>query len=180
MGDTGIPATDQAAITSTTAELLDAVNASDVSRILAVWEEEGVLMPPHHPSVHGRVALEAYFRFTFTSSTIQLAGDTGFEGVTYTATVWPAGGRSPIQDRGKGSPRVPAAGGWLVEAGPRHLEQRSSGRATSLTSTRRVATKGCALPSRGATYYHGVDFVVPQGEWQWRGSRNLPRRPLSA
>jgi uncharacterized protein (TIGR02246 family) len=125
MRDTGISATDQAAIASTTAELLDAVNASDVSRILAVWEEDGVLMPPHHPSVHGRVALEAYFRalfargrcrFIFTSSILQLVGDVGFESVTYTATVWPAGGRSPIEDHGKGLHvyRRQADGSWKL------------------------------------------------------------------
>ncbi len=140
MGDTRTAATDHAAIASTTAELLDAVNTSDVSRILAVWEEDGVFMPPQHPSVHGRAALEAYFRtlfsrgrfgFTFTSSTIQLAGDAAFERVTYTAAVWPAGGRSPIEERGKGL----------------HVYRRSIRRAADVTARRRCLAAVFAAPT---------------------------------
>jgi uncharacterized protein (TIGR02246 family) len=102
---------DHAAVARATAELLDAVNSSDVSRVVSVWAEDGVLMPPHHQSVHGREALEAYFRdlfsrarlrFVFTSSAIELNGATALEHVTYTATAWPTDGRPPRGDRGKG------------------------------------------------------------------------------
>ena len=102
---------DRAAIMKTTAELLAAVNASDADRCLAVWTPDGVLMPPHHPSVQGHEALAAYFRnlfsrgkfrFTFTSSHIYLAGDTALERVTYTAMIWPGVDASPIEDVGKG------------------------------------------------------------------------------
>jgi uncharacterized protein (TIGR02246 family) len=102
---------DRAAITRTTAELLAAVNASDADRCSAVWAADGVLMPPHHPSVQGHQAIVQYFRtlfsrskfrFTFTSSDIHLAGDTALERVTYTATVWPGDDASPIEDVGKG------------------------------------------------------------------------------
>ena len=71
-----------------TAELLAAVNVSDDRRLLAVWVDDGVLMPPNHTAVHGRAALEDYFRerfsgtrfgFSFTFSDIQLAGDLAFE-----------------------------------------------------------------------------------------------------
>jgi ketosteroid isomerase-like protein len=101
---------DRAAITRTTAELLAAVNASDADRCSAVWAANGVLMPPHHPSVQGHQAIVEYFRnlfsrskfrFTFTSSHIHLAGDTAFERLTYTATIWP-GDAPPIEDVGKG------------------------------------------------------------------------------
>ena len=102
---------DRAAIMRTTAELLAAVNASDTDRCLAVWADDGVLMPPNHPSVQGREALRDYFRslfsrsrfrFTFTSSHIQLAGNTALERVTYTAIVWRESGASPVEDIGKG------------------------------------------------------------------------------
>jgi uncharacterized protein (TIGR02246 family) len=102
---------DRAAITSTTAELLAAVNASDANRCMAVWAADGVLMPPHHPSVQGHQAIVEYFRslfsrskfsFTFTSSHIHLAGDTALEHVTYTAIIWPRGDNSLIEDAGKG------------------------------------------------------------------------------
>jgi uncharacterized protein (TIGR02246 family) len=107
MGETS----DHAAIARVTAELLDAVNCSDVSRVISVWSEEGVLMPPHHPSIHGRQALEAYFRdlfsrtklsFVFTSSTIELDGGTAFEHVTYRATAWAPDGQPPREEHGKG------------------------------------------------------------------------------
>lgn len=102
---------DRAAIMRTTAELLAAVNASDADRCLAVWAADGVLMPPHHPSVQGHQAIADYFRslfsrnkfrFTFTSSHIHLAGDTALERVTYRAIIWPGGDGPPIEDVGKG------------------------------------------------------------------------------
>jgi ketosteroid isomerase-like protein len=102
---------DREHIKRTTAELLAAVNASDADRCVAVWVADGVLMPPHHPSVHGDRAIAEYFRalflqrrfwFTFTSSHIHLAGDTGVERVTYTATIWPEDDAAPIEDSGKG------------------------------------------------------------------------------
>ena len=102
---------DRAAIMRTTAELLAAVNTSDADRCLAVWAADGVLMPPHHPSVQGRAAIGQYFRslfsrgkfrFTFTSSKIHLAGDTALERVTYTAIIWPESDASPREDVGKG------------------------------------------------------------------------------
>jgi uncharacterized protein (TIGR02246 family) len=102
---------DRAAIRSTTAELLAAVNASDPDRVLALWREEGILMPPHHPVVHGHAALREYFRelfrrstltFQFTSSDIQLFGDLAVERLSYTATVLPMTGGTPANDVGKG------------------------------------------------------------------------------
>lgn len=101
---------DLAAIRRTTSELLAAVNASDVTRVLDVWTD-GVLMPPAHPSVHGRAALLEYFRnlflrsrfvFEFTSSEIELAADTAFERVGYKVAMWPTNGQHPVEDLGKG------------------------------------------------------------------------------
>lgn len=102
---------DRAAIARTTAELLAAVNASDADRCLNVWAADGVLMPPHHPSVQGHQAIAEHFRnvfsrsrfrFRFTSSRIHLDGDTALEHVTYTATIWPGDDAPPIEDVGKG------------------------------------------------------------------------------
>jgi uncharacterized protein (TIGR02246 family) len=102
---------DRAAIQRTTAQLLAAVNDSDVEGCAAVWAVNAVLMPPHHPAVSGQPAITQYFRglfsrtafrFTFTSSGIRLAGDSAFECVTYTATIRPNGGAPPIDDIGKG------------------------------------------------------------------------------
>ena len=103
--------TDRVAIMKTTAELLAAVNASDADGCLAVWAADGMLMPPHHPSVQGRQAIGDYFRrlfsgnkfsFTFTSSQIHVAEDIAFERVTYTVTIWSGGSMPPVEDIGKG------------------------------------------------------------------------------
>ena len=102
---------ERAVIANTTANLLEAVNASDVDGVMSLWADDGVLMPPNHPSVHGREAIEMYFRnlfrrstfrFRFTSSDIQIADAVAFERVTYTAEAWLAGSGSPLKDRGKG------------------------------------------------------------------------------
>ncbi len=103
--------TDRAEVTRTTAAFLAAVNTSDADRCSAVWAADGVLMPPHHPSVQGHPAIVQYFRnlfsqsrfrFAFTSSHIHIDGDTAVERVTYTATIWPRDDAPPIEDVGKG------------------------------------------------------------------------------
>jgi uncharacterized protein (TIGR02246 family) len=102
---------DRAEIQKTTARLLAAVNASDYRRLLDVWADDGILMPPDRPAVRGRPALEHYFkdrfaasrfRFSFTFSDIQLAGDIAFERLAYTALAWSAGGGPAVEDAGKG------------------------------------------------------------------------------
>jgi len=94
-----------------TARLLEAVNSSNLEGVLAVFSDNGVMMPPGHPSVRGHDALVRYFSrlfserrftFTFTSSHIEVAGDMAVERVEYTATAWPREGGSPVEDRGKG------------------------------------------------------------------------------
>ena len=102
---------DRAAVARTTARLLTAINAADLAGVLAVWDDDGVLMPPHHPSVRGRSDVERYFRqlfeqtrftFSFTSSQIHVSGDTAFERVEYAASARPAQGGSEVRDVGKG------------------------------------------------------------------------------
>jgi uncharacterized protein (TIGR02246 family) len=104
-------AADRAAIARATAALLTAVNASHVDGVLDVWCQDGVLMPPGHPSVHGREALERYFSrlfserrftFTFTASQIRVGGDIAVERVEYIASACPREGGPPVEDRGKG------------------------------------------------------------------------------
>jgi uncharacterized protein (TIGR02246 family) len=96
--------TDRRAIERTTAELLAAFNSADVDRVISVWAADGVLMPPNHPAVHGRAALEEYFRrvferskleFTFTTSEIFVDGNTAIQRISYTV-------KGSVADRGKG------------------------------------------------------------------------------
>src|SRR5258708_26598761 len=57
---------ERATIRRITSEILAAVNTSDHERLLAVWADDGVLMPPNRPAVQGREALERHFREVFT------------------------------------------------------------------------------------------------------------------
>jgi uncharacterized protein (TIGR02246 family) len=102
---------DEAAIARVTTALLNSINASDLTGVLAVWSDDGVMMPPHHSSVHGRTALEQYFRdlfsrtrfeFVFNSSRIEVSGDLAFERIEYTASAWPVEGGPVVRDVGKG------------------------------------------------------------------------------
>jgi ketosteroid isomerase-like protein len=98
---------DRDVIVTTTAELLRAVNASDADGCSAVGAGAGVLMPPHHPSVHGQQAIvncfrslfvRGRFRFTFTSSNVHLAGDTTWS----TSRIRHSCGQQALEDVGKG------------------------------------------------------------------------------
>src|SRR5262245_51240002 len=102
---------DRMAVRRATEALLTAVNTSDLSAVVDVWADEGVLMPPHHPALRGRVEIEHYFtrlfqqsRFTFSfpRSSIDVAGDLAFERLEYAATMTPLGGGQTSSDVGKG------------------------------------------------------------------------------
>lgn len=108
---TSSPHSAHAEIDAVAAELLAAVNAGDVARVVALWSADGVLMPPHHPAVHGRAAIEAYFRalfarrrltFAFTDSERRLLGDHAVERLAFTAVAVPVSGGQPAEDAGKG------------------------------------------------------------------------------
>jgi ketosteroid isomerase-like protein len=99
------------AIELVTAALLNAVNESDLAGVIAVWSDDGVLMPPHHPSVRGRQEIERYFgrlfsvrrfRFAFTSSQIEVCGDVAFERVEYEVAASGTAAGPEVLDVGKG------------------------------------------------------------------------------
>ena len=108
--DTDRADADRAAVAWAATALLNAVNASDLNGVLAVWSDDGVLMPPHHPPVHGRAALERYFKdlfshsrfaFVFASSDIDVAGDIALQRIEYTASAWPLAGGSVVRIAGR-------------------------------------------------------------------------------
>jgi uncharacterized protein (TIGR02246 family) len=117
---------DAAAVALATAALLSAVNASDLAGVLAIWSEDGVLMPPHRASVHGRRAIEQYFgelfqrrkvQFFFPASRIELSGDMAVERVEYTVLMWSLTNESEtVSDAGKGVHvyRRQADGSWKL------------------------------------------------------------------
>jgi ketosteroid isomerase-like protein len=102
---------DRVAIKRATEALLNAVNKSDLPGVVDIWADDGVLMPPHHPGVHGRIEIQRYFsrlfqqsRFTFSfpKSSIEVTGDLALERLEYSATMSPLGGGQAISDVGKG------------------------------------------------------------------------------
>jgi len=91
--------------------LLAAVNAGDVTGILACWAPDGVMLPPHHAAVHGHAAIEAYFHelfasrrltFEFTESVVTHDASLAVERLAYEATATPRAGGAPSEDAGKG------------------------------------------------------------------------------
>jgi len=102
---------DHAEIHAVAEALRNAVNASDVRGILECWSADGVLMPPHHPSVHGHAAIAEYFRgvfatrrlaFTFAESVVTFAGDVALERLTYTVVATSVTDGTATDDAGKG------------------------------------------------------------------------------
>jgi uncharacterized protein (TIGR02246 family) len=91
-------ADDEAALKAATRTWLEAYNAGDVEKIVALYEEDAVLMPPHAPVANGHAAIRAFLtadtagakaagiKIVPGTSTAGVAGDTGWESGTYTVT----------------------------------------------------------------------------------------------
>src|SRR5262245_8359166 len=91
-------AADEAALKAATVTWLDAYNAGDVEKIVALYTEDAVLMPPHAPAAKGHAAIRAFLtadtagakaagvKLVPGTSTAGVAGDTGWESGTYTIT----------------------------------------------------------------------------------------------
>ena len=91
-------AADEAALKAATLTWLEAYNAGDVEKIVALYAEDAVLMPPHAPVANGHAAIRAFLtadtvgakaagiKLVPGTSTAGVAGDTGWESGTYTVT----------------------------------------------------------------------------------------------
>jgi len=89
---------DEAALKAATVTWLEAYNAGDVEKIVALYAEDGVLMPPHAPVAKGHAAIRAFLtadtagakaagiKIVPGTSTAGVAGDTGWESGSYTVT----------------------------------------------------------------------------------------------
>jgi uncharacterized protein (TIGR02246 family) len=101
---------DVAAVHALAERLREAVNHSDVSGIGDCWAPDGVMLPPNHPIVAGKNAIEDHFSrafasrrltFTFTDSVIAVHGDVAIERLHYTVTARALDGETS-EDVGKG------------------------------------------------------------------------------
>ena len=91
-------AAEEAALKAVTAAWLEAYNAGDVEKIVAMYAEDGVLMPPHAPVATGHAAIRAFLtadtagakaagpKLVPGMATAGVAGDTGWESGSYTIT----------------------------------------------------------------------------------------------
>jgi ketosteroid isomerase-like protein len=89
-------AADEAALKAATVSWLEAYNAGEVDKIVALYAEDAVLMPPHAPVAKGAAAIRAFLTADTTgakaagvklvpgTSAAGVAGDTGWESGTYT------------------------------------------------------------------------------------------------
>src|SRR5262245_55627065 len=89
---------DQAALKAATNAWIDAYNAGDVEKIVGLYADDGVLMPPHAPVANGKAAIRTFLtadtagakaagvKLVNGSSTVGVVGDTGWEAGSYTAT----------------------------------------------------------------------------------------------
>ena len=87
---------DEAALKAVTAAWLEAYNAGDVEKIVAMYAENGVLMPPHAAVATGHAAIRAFLtadtagaktagiKLVPGAATAGVAGDTGWESGSYT------------------------------------------------------------------------------------------------
>jgi uncharacterized protein (TIGR02246 family) len=89
---------DEAALKAATRTWLEAYNAGEVEKIVALYEEDAVLMPPHAPVARGHAEIRAFLtadtagakaagvKLVPGTSTAGVAGDTGWESGTFTIT----------------------------------------------------------------------------------------------
>jgi uncharacterized protein (TIGR02246 family) len=98
--------------------------AADAKAIAALYTEDAVEMPPSHPMVKGRAAIEQYYTKQFGGSAklqslaltkieSNASGDIGYEVGTYRQTI--TDGQHPINDAGKYTVVMKRVGGvWKV------------------------------------------------------------------
>ncbi len=97
-------------IRSTIAAWDDAYNSADLDRLMALYAEDAVSMPPGRPALEGKAAIESDFQSLFatfgahhqtTLVDLEMAGDLAIERGRYTATFTPKDGNAPVGEIGK-------------------------------------------------------------------------------
>jgi ketosteroid isomerase-like protein len=100
-----------------------AVGRGDAAGLAALYTDDAVLMPPNHPAVNGRAAIQEFFKGMFAQGArnpklMQTAavgsGSAGYEVGTFEFDLGPAA--APMHDKGKyivGMKRSPN-GKWLI------------------------------------------------------------------
>jgi len=92
-------AADETALLATTTTWIDAYNAGEVAKMVPLYAEDGVLMPPHAAVASGRAAIQAFLTADTAAAKaaglkivigaapkVGVSGDMGFESNSYTIT----------------------------------------------------------------------------------------------
>jgi ketosteroid isomerase-like protein len=88
----------------------DAYQAGDLDRLMDIYAEDAVSMPPNRPILEGKSAMEEDFRLFFEEFTverqfslidIEISGDTAVRRGEWTQTFSPKAGGEPITEVGK-------------------------------------------------------------------------------
>lgn len=108
----GTTEADRQAITQVRQQEITLFGAGDIDKVLAVFTDDVVIMPPNEPVLVGKEAVrswlqEMYKQFkiegTYTSaSDLTVTGDWAFERMAITLKLTPTGGGAAVEDVGKG------------------------------------------------------------------------------
>ena len=114
---------DRSAIDKTVQAFSVAVLKGDFPTAAALWTEDGWILPPHAPAVHGRAEIAKFFSgFGKTTKLVEKViesdgrGDVAYAHFTFDATFTPPGATAPISDKGKGllAMSKQSDGSWLT------------------------------------------------------------------
>lgn len=114
---------DHAAIRAVSEQFPGLLINRDFASLARLYTHDAVAMPPHHPAVHGRAALEAFLgsfprvsRFTFGIEEIDGRADLAYVRGTYAMTIHPDGAPTAVDDAGKYVEirKRQADGSWLI------------------------------------------------------------------
>jgi uncharacterized protein (TIGR02246 family) len=104
----GLPAEDVAAIRRLTDEWKRFMVAGDFESLAKCYTEDAVVMPPGHPTVRGRDAIQKWIagfpratRFDNEIEQIDGRGDLAYVRGRYSMTLQPQGAPTPVEDAGK-------------------------------------------------------------------------------
>ncbi len=98
----------QQVVGDTNKRSMEAVKASDAAAIAALYTEDATLLPPNVEPLHGRAAIEAFFKagfemgiqdVTLETVDVEYLGDVAHEVGEYTMEIAPPGGQA-MTDKG--------------------------------------------------------------------------------
>lgn len=103
---------DKQAIAKVRDQELPALASGDPEKLLAIYTEGIVLLPPNEPAVVGKAAARAWLKNMFgqfkvegtysSTADLTVSGDLAFERLSFKLKLTPVAGGAPIEDAGKG------------------------------------------------------------------------------